>query len=1725
MCVAAVILSAVACGVVEEENNLPIDNPFEGKEGVFCHFAPIESEEPATKGVDFDSYDIVTFDENDQITIWSESKTALFYTLTDIIGSYATAAYFDGGGFKLTSGMRYTSLYPAMATLKYEEVPMSYLGQVQSESNNSAHLKDYLYYWAEAYCYGGHTEFDYHTKSGFLQLNLTFPEETTITTVKLIADTNVFDTAPTLNAGTGEVTNGTLTNEISIALGASGFHVAKDGQIVVYMAAAPFASTKMYIQAFDNAGNEFTSKRGQISALNANVKNTINATMGSHNIIIDSSLDETTDLDFAGDLHVTIIKSTDDTEEVMNINATKANTYPDNVYITVSDECTLGNTTLNINMPNTHVEIDAAAAQNIKEINTTTSINTLVLSNKITVGDLTVKGGSLDLSAPVTNLTIDIPSTQVNETEDMVDITVKSTVTNLTVTRAATEELPDKIFVTIDAGASVTETLDVDETNCNLYVAPTATVATVETAAQENTISGTVNTLTASGENTTISGTVGTLTASGANTLVVVEKQGAVTDAITSQDDASVVIVERTDSEIAAQEAGVIPVEANQTEDGGTISTIVGDVVAVIGQASYSSLTAAIEAADSNATIKVMKDLTLTSGFTIDKSLVIDLNGKTITANAASNSDSNFPNNRLFKVTGTASLTLENGTTVLNDKLWGSIRFESTGNLVLTNYITYNSREWGANIKMSHGNATLTNVSIYSDKGGCVDIGDGSYDAPSGAVAVMTNCTFEQTGVGSTEEYKTVSSAVIVSCSGHATLNSGTYSGYYGLFPHSSGGTITVKEGCTVTGTHNAVHTVNLSSTYINTQEDHLIYIEGGTINGTFDVANDGHTTFSVTGGTFDHDPSAYVAAGYEAVKSGKVWTVQNAGYAARIDDTPYVTLAEAIAAANDAGNVTITLLCDYDFEANEPGYGWTTAYLAEGETETRDNMLEISGNNITFELAGHTISNLFNNTFKVSGTNVTFQNGEMRVGQLYYSNAAGTKIYTSENDKTCSYIMLVAGATNFVVNNLTTYGGINVCEGSTATINDLSFSGTKFYAVCSQENSTVTLNGGTYTKAITGATGHLFWIEAGSKMNITGGTFIKGNAAFRNGNVNPVITGGTFDFDPTNFGVAAGYEATQSENVWTVAEIQDVAQIGSVRYATLAAAVEAAEDGQDVTIEILRDFTIEGNAGVTIPADKIITIDLKGKNVKNLVTADAQSQLILNNGTLTITDSSNTPGSLFNEIADGVHPGSWTDYNYSTSIIYNTGTVTVQNGTIRQVAGGGSSNICFAIDNVGANTSLTVNGGTLQSGYIPVRSYIGQNKSVAIHGGTLTGLYDIYLQSNTTLNIDGGTFNAPERNIIYVDGASTVNISGNAVFNHAASRQFIAFDSDAVQTGSNVSVTGGTFNSNPATFVASGYEATQSENVWTVAEIQDVAQIGSVRYATLAAAVEAAEDGQDVTIEILRDFTIEGNAGVTIPAGKSITLDLNGKTIKNLVTEDKASQLISNKGTLTITDSSAGANGTMTNEIADGVHTGAWTGYNYSTSIISNAGTLIIENGNINQVATTNISYAIDNLGANTSTTVNGGNLVAGYIPIRSFNGQNKSVAIHGGTLTGLFALYLQSTTTLTIDSGTFNAPTRDAIYVEEASTITISNKQDSKPVFNYATGRKFVAFDNNSAQTGSTVNVYAGQYSSDPTEFLTGNYVAEQEDDVWVVYYHIEGTAEGPTNTPGLGPQIPMP
>lgn len=325
----------------------------------------------------------------------------------------------------------------------------------------------------------------------------------------------------------------------------------------------------------------------------------------------------------------------------------------------------------------------------------------------------------------------------------------------------------------------------------------------------------------------------------------------------------------------------------------------------------------------------------------------------------------------------------------------------------------------------------------------------------------------------------------------------------------------------------------------------------------------------------------------------------------AKIGTIEYATLAEAFTAANAAGNCTITLLADIDFSQSPYDvYKWA------GSTY---NPLEITNSNITIDLNGKTISNM-GNTAIVLGhllardgriSNVTIKNGKLSAGQT--------------DGVTNSYVLGIAGVDGVSIKDVTTIGGINVYTGSTdVVIEDCNVTGTKYYTVCSQSGSQVTIKGTTYTKNTdnTVANKSMFWVQGAgtdsdmqttanptgafdaSTITIESGNFTvdttNGGKFFLSGsgNVTPTVKGGTYNIDPSNIQstncVAPGYSSKDNGD-GTYGVISDYeAKIGDTKYETLEAAISDAQAGQ--TIELLKNIDLGSSYYQII--NKAVTID-----------------------------------------------------------------------------------------------------------------------------------------------------------------------------------------------------------------------------------------------------------------------------------------------------------------------------------------------------------------------------------------------------------------------------------------------------------------------------------------------------------------------------------------------------
>ena len=186
-------------------------------------------------------------------------------------------------------------------------------------------------------------------------------------------------------------------------------------------------------------------------------------------------------------------------------------------------------------------------------------------------------------------------------------------------------------------------------------------------------------------------------------------------------------------------------------------------------------------------------------------------------------------------------------------------------------------------------------------------------------------------------------------------------------------------------------------------------------------------------------------------------------------------------------------------------------------------------------------------------------------------------------------------------------------------------------------------------------------------------------------------------------------------------------------------------------------------------------------------------------------------------------------------------------------------------------------------------------------------------------------------------------------------------------------------------------------EGYFTIGDPTCVAQIDGVKYKTLADAVAAvAADGTVTTITMIDNEMIDivGSA-ITIANGKNIILDLNGYQVVGTASQSASSALITNRGTLTIKDSSdTNADGNGSGKLISGA-TPTWVydgsgdfAGSYASNTITNCGTLTIESGFIENISTGSAVYAVDNnsSGASAILNVNGGVVKANSVAVRQF-------------------------------------------------------------------------------------------------------------------------------------------
>ena len=545
----------------------------------------------------------------------------------------------------------------------------------------------------------------------------------------------------------------------------------------------------------------------------------------------------------------------------------------------------------------------------------------------------------------------------------------------------------------------------------------------------------------------------------------------------------------------------------------------------------------------------------------------------------------------------------------------------------------------------------------------------------------------------------------------------------------------------------------------------------------------------------------------------------------AKIGDTEYTTLQDAINAAGDAGSeTTITLLTNVDL---------TNATIKQLRF-TKAN------SNIVLDLAGNTVTAADGEAIMLNEANITLtiKNGTI-TNNIPGSYSDGLYAYAKCNNLslTLDNVTINSRTQGLAVQGLTSNSNVTVKNSVITSTEELGIYYPPKSGTLSIENS-----------QITGVTGI---VVKGSTLNVSGDK--------------TVITGFGPKIDPEEYYTGA------TDGSSTLTETGDAIYVesgyndrdisvnisGGQLVSTNAKSIQMFIKNSEVT-SVKRDVSVSGGTfsdlsalnylapsanvsvkltadtqkDVVIPANTTVTLDLNGHNLTNV-----SGHTITNNGNLTVTGSgtvdniSDGKGALVNKVGaiatlnggtftrsqeagtyepDLANGNSWyTVKNYGTMTINAGATVTTRltddNGN---AVGGRSSLIANGWQNANdltnnprndnQNALLTVNGGTFIGGINTVKN--DDYSELVFNNGTCTNYTQAAFQNHNIATINGGSFVAESHWSIYncpcnanSDKGELTITGGSFTGNIAHVKADYGF----------IKISGGTYSVNPTAYVA----------------------------------------------------------------------------------------------------------------------------------------------------------------------------------------------------------------------------------------------------------------------------------------------------------------------------------
>lgn len=605
-------------------------------------------------------------------------------------------------------------------------------------------------------------------------------------------------------------------------------------------------------------------------------------------------------------------------------------------------------------------------------------------------------------------------------------------------------------------------------------------------------------------------------------------------------------------------------------------------------------------------------------------------------------------------------------------------------------------------------------------------------------------------------------------------------------------------------------------------------------------------------------------------------------------------------------------------------------------------------------------------------------------------------------------------------------------------------------------------------------------------------------------------ISGGTYSSPLTEDVCAEGYVPSNTPNAdgtYGAKAGTYVAQIGDVKYASLAEAIAAATDGQTMTL--LENITVTSPNAIEI--NKKLTIDFAG----HTLTSTAEQPIhVLGSGDLTITGNGTIVGPTgeAGKALDGktmitveggklsylsgtlTCGGIGSDGMYGVYIL-NGGTAVFGNESDKTGPTITSWFAAIGENNTTAPAYITVYGGSYTAKATPTDSdwwsyfcapiYAAGSGKIDIYDGTFNGYYGLssrYSNVDQDLNIHGGTFNG-NKQALFFDNQSGVDSS--------ASRD--------------VAVSGGTFSSEvPEEYCANGFVPKDNgDGTYGVKEGTYVAQIGDAKYESLQEAISAVTSGQEITL--LTDVTVEQ----TLLIDKNITINGGGHTITSTVTNKLGAFYVNtNNCIFTIQNATLEGNNVasmavvsyrgVANSALDGIvetdtnndgnnitltnckvqnftgwpgsYVGAVYAFSHSHLTLNNC----TFTGNTTSLSANGASGADVWTGAATTVVINGGTYNEVFVNTNSSN--VETVTINGGATIEELAIcvsYKEDGSTniphLTIDNATVNTLTTEEGNPIPAEGITLQNEGSitNKPatevakIYNGTKTKAFATFD----------------------------------------------------------------